>query len=206
MEDHRGTLSVRAGPMWSGKSTWLNGKLTLFADTGFSVLKITHSKDERPMVTNSDNAGSTHNSSYNSLSDKISTIKCSNLAAIDVAKYTIIGIDEGQFFPDLKDSVQRWVEALNKHVFVVGLDGDSFRNKFGQILDLVPIADEFVKLTAYCKLCQVNVAGTVQYHGNILSASKAPFTKRLASVNSTAQELIGGADSFDAVCRYHHHY
>ena len=42
---HRGTLNIRVGPMFSGKTTWLNGELTQLADKNFSVLKIIHSSD-----------------------------------------------------------------------------------------------------------------------------------------------------------------
>lgn len=199
---YRGTLSVRAGPMWSGKTTWLNSKLTLFADTGFKVLKITHSDDVRPTVATSDEAGSTHNSSYRSLSSRITVVRCSELKHVEISDFNIIGVDEGQFFGDLKDTVLRWVEYSNKNVFVVGLDGDSSRNKIGQILDLIPIADEFVKLSAYCKACQESIER--ESRGNILTGSKAPFTKRL--VNDTAQVLVGGSESYSAVCRFHHRY
>ena len=54
-------------------------------------------------------------------------------------KYNIIGIDEGQFFTDLIPMVKFW---LNDHdIYVVGLDGDFHMNKFGSILDLIPLAD-----------------------------------------------------------------
>src|SRR5579871_3003904 len=68
---HRGTLYIRVGPMFSGKTTWLNGELTQLADKGFSVLKISHSDDIRTNVINGDDCGSTHNSSYKFLSEKI---------------------------------------------------------------------------------------------------------------------------------------
>ena len=44
---HRGSLYLRVGPMFSGKSTWLNAELTQLADTGFKVLKIVHADDIR---------------------------------------------------------------------------------------------------------------------------------------------------------------
>ena len=130
---HRGTLYLRIGPMFSSKTTWLNGQLTELADTGFSVLKVTHSDDLRDDVETSDNSGSTHNSSYRSLSDKITCIRVSQLNNVDVSKFHAIGVDESQFFPDLLSVVNNWVENMGKHVRVVGLDGDSFKHKFGQL-------------------------------------------------------------------------
>jgi thymidine kinase len=190
---HRGTLYVRAGPMFSGKTTWLNGELTQLADTGFKVLKIQHGDDVRE-------CGPTHNTSFVKLSDKIDIITATELRGINVSDYNVVGIDEGQFFPDLKEIVEHWVETLGKHVRVSGLDGDSLKQRFGQMLDLVPMSDEFVKLSASCRPCLAELEKT-NFHGNIL-AIKAPFTKRLTA--STEQKEIGGADKYIPVCRYHH--
>lgn len=198
--EHRGTLYLRFGPMFSGKSTWLNGELTELSDTGFQVIKITHSDDIRDDVANCDDSGSTHNSSYVSLSAKIVRLRASQLSNIDVSQFHVIGIDESQFFPDLLEVVKDWVENLGKHVRVVGLDGDAFKNKFGQTLDLIPLSDEAIKLNARCFLC-LEELNRINFRGNIL-AIVGPFTKRLGS--STEQKEVGGADKYIPVCRYHH--
>jgi len=198
--EHRGTLYLRIGPMFSGKTTWLDGELTELVDTGFQVLKITHSDDVRTDVASCDDSGSTHNSSHRSLSDKISRMRASHLSNIDVSKYHVIGIDESQFFPDLLEVVENWVENLGKHVRVAGLDGDAFKRKFGQTLDLIPISDEVVKLNARCSIC-LDELRRIHFRGNIL-AIVGPFTKRLGT--STAQKDVGGADKYIPVCRFHH--
>ena len=82
---HRGTLYIRVGPMFSGKTTWLNGELTQLADKNFSVLKIIHSSDTRNDVSSNDYSGSTHNSSYKFLTPKITIIRDNNLSNIDVS-------------------------------------------------------------------------------------------------------------------------
>ena len=197
---HRGTLYLRIGPMFSSKTTWLNAQLTELADTGFSVLKITHSDDIREDVELCDNSGSTHNSSYKSLSDKISCIRASELKHIDVNKFHAIGVDESQFFPDLLQVVENWVENMGKHVRISGLDGDAFKRKFGQTLDLIPICDEVIKLHARCRLC-LNELKQLNFNGNILSIG-GPFTKRLGV--SKEQKVVGGSDVYIPVCRYHH--
>lgn len=195
-----GTLNIRVGSMYSGKSTWLNFELTEFADKGFSVLKIIHSSDNRTDVASNDNSGSTHNSTFKSLSPKIDVIKTETLSNIDIDKYHIIGIDEGQFFNDLYDSVYNWVENKNKHVRVVGLDGDFAKRKFGQILDLIPICNEIIKLPATCATCLEQLK-QCNFHGNIMSIT-GHYTKKLSS--STSQVEIGGSDLYIPVCRYHH--
>ena len=198
--EHRGTLYLRFGPMFSGKTTWLNGELTELADIGFKVLKITHSDDIREDVASCDDSGSTHNSSYTSLSKKIARMRASSLCDIDVTNYHVIGIDESQFFPDLFSVVEDWVENKGKHVRIVGLDGDAFKRKFGQILDLVPISDDAVKLNSRCEICLMELE-KLNFRGNILSIT-GPFTKRLGK--STQQKDVGGSDKYIPVCRFHH--
>lgn len=198
--EHRGTLYIRIGPMFSGKTTWLNGELTNLADKGFKVLKIIHSDDIRYDVAVSDNSGSTHNSSYRFLSDKITWVRASSLKNVDISHYHVIGIDESQFFPDLLEIVENWVEIKGKHVRVAGLDGDCFKRKFGQTLDLIPICDEIIKLKADCRLCLDELQRS-NFRGNILSVV-GPFTKRLGS--STSQKDVGGSDKYIPVCRFHH--
>ena len=48
---------------------------------------------------------------------------------------------------------ERLVEEFDCNVVVVGLDGDSNRQKFGEILDLIPYCDSCTKISAICKIC-----------------------------------------------------
>jgi thymidine kinase len=197
---HRGTLNIRVGPMYSGKSTWLNGELAELADKGLSSVKIRHSSDVRGDVHKSDAAGSTHNSGYNSLSSKVRVIIATKLRDIPLPREKVIGIDESQFFPDLLEVVTEWVEEKGKHVRVAGLDGDSDKRKFGQTLDLIPMCDEIIKLSASCRMC-LDELKAADFHGNILAIS-GPFTKCL--VPKQGQTLVGGSDLYVPACRYHH--
>lgn len=197
---HQGTLYLRIGPMFSGKTTWLNNELTHLADKGFSVLKVTHSEDVRYDVEVCDDSGSTHNSSFRALSTKIARVKTNLLSNVDIDKYHVIGVDESQFFTDLLTTINDWVHLKGKHVRVVGLDGDAFKCKFGQTLDLIPICDEVMKLNASCKECLDDLA-KADFRGNILSIV-GPFTKRLG--HSMDQKVIGGKMEYIPVCRYHH--
>jgi thymidine kinase len=80
------------------------------------------------------------------------------------------------------------VEGQGKHVLVFGLDGDSERRPFGQVLDLIPLADKYAKLQAECRLCGDGTA--------------ALFTKRFS--DATEQVSVGGQESYKAVCRKHY--
>jgi thymidine kinase len=198
---HRGTLCIRLGPMVSGKTSWLNAELTEKSIRGMAVIKIIHSCDDRDDVASNGYFGSTHNPEFKGFPARIKCVRASNLKDVDIKDYDIIGIDEAQFFPDLYEIVKDWVENKRKHIKVSGLDGDSFKHKFGQTLDLIPLSDECVKLKAKCKLCLDHIKSIgLGAFDNLIS--DAPFTKRL--VQSTDQVLIGGTSMYIPVCGYHH--
>ena len=72
-------------------------------------------------------------------------------------KYIII--EEAQFFNDLYQFVIHQIDILEKNIIVVGLDGDSNRQNFGEIHKLLPICDEIIKLKAYCSICKNGTLG-----------------------------------------------
>lgn len=202
---HRGTLDLRFGPMRSAKTTWLNMELTHKADTMFRCLKIVHVDDKRKDVESSSQDGTTHNSTFKSISDKITVVHASTLAEVDVTEYHVIGVDEAQFYPDLVTTVLEWVRQ-GKHVRVVGLDGnfkmEKFGSEFGQILHLIPAADSAVKLSATCVKCLEELQAN-DYKGNIF-AIPGGFTRKIGG-DMTSEKDVGGSDKYVPVCRYHHH-
>jgi thymidine kinase len=105
----------------------------------------------------------------------------------------IVIIDEAQFFPDLFpfiDSQLKIEHQLNKIFIVAGLSGDSNLQPIGDILRLIPLADEIIKLHAYCIKCK---DGTI-----------ASFSKRKNCL-SNSQILIGNNDIYIPVCRFHYY-
>ena len=99
--------------------------------------------------------------------------------------YQYIIIEEAQFFNDLLLFVIDQVEIKNKNVIVVGLDGDSDRNNFGDIHKLLPLCDDIVKLKAYCSICK--------------NGKNAIFSKRLSEKKEKV--LVGSNEDYTAVCR-----
>ena len=99
----------------------------------------------------------------------------------------VIIINEGQFFNDLYETVSWLVNTEDKDVYVGGLDGDYKMEKFGSILDLIPLCNEIEKLNAVCTSCKGN----------------ASFTKRISN-DTVTQVLIGGSDIYIPVCRECH--
>jgi len=100
-----------------------------------------------------------------------------------VVNSDVILINEGQFFPDLKEFVEILLKN-NKQVYVCGLDGDFERNKFGQILDIIPLCDKINKLTSLCALCK--------------NGTKGIFSARLTTEK---EQMVVGADNYIPVCR-----
>ena len=95
----------------------------------------------------------------------------------------VILINEGQFFSDLSEFVECMLTE-NKKIYVCGLDGDFKRNKFGQILDLIPLCDKVTKLTSLCSLCKNGIPGI--------------FSKRLTQEK---EQTVVGSDIYIPVCR-----
>lgn len=174
MDRDKGQIQVIFGPMFSGKTTELMRRLRRYQMATHQCLVVKYAKDDRY-----DSTGIvTHDKQ---VIPAVSTVRLDYLK--DTAKgYSIIGIDEGQFFPD---TVQFSEDMANqgKTVIVAALDGTFQREGFGDILQLVPLAESVVKLNAVCMLC---------YH-------EAHYTKRISA--ETAVEVIGGSDKYIAACR-----
>jgi thymidine kinase len=170
-------LNLIIGCMFSGKTTELLRIANRLKSVGQQVLLINYHEDIRYSTVDV----KTHDN-YNS---SIKSHFIESLNEIDYTDYSVICINEAQFFCGLRDFC---IRALgdNKKLYISGLDGDYKQEKFGEILDLVPLADKITKLHAFCKLCG--------------DCTPAYFTRRLTK--STTQKLIG-TDEYIPVCRKH---
>ena len=97
----------------------------------------------------------------------------------------VIAIDEAQFIPDLVPFCTDAADMHRKKIIVAGLDGDFKRNRFGAVLDLLPLCDSVTKLAGVCGECV---------------GRPALFSMRIA-VDKNTQELVGGSDLYKPVCR-----
>lgn len=174
-------LDIIIGPMFAGKSTELIKrirKLNVLNKKYISVKPIIDKRYSEKQIVSHNNDRITC-SCFDSINDFISNIDINNIDTVF--------IEEGQFFPDLKNGVIRLVEEYDCNVVIVGLDGDSNRNKFGQILDLIPYCDTCTKISALCKKCN--------------DGTPAIFSHR--NSNSKNQIEVGVAD-YDSLCRKHY--
>jgi len=176
--------------MFSGKTTELHRRLRRLKVIDSGVLVINHQADTRygeaTQVLTHDNQ------ILSSQEPKTTMVAVKELNTLlntkGYIKSTHILINEAQFFPDLFDFCRKAVDQDEKILVVFGLDGDYQRKPFGEIIKLVPLADKVSKITALCKFCRDGTPGI--------------FTKRI--VKNTSQVLIGGEDSYVAVCRKHY--
>lgn len=183
-------LELIIGPMFAGKSSAILQRIRRAKVIGRNVFIITSVLDTRYDVSGA--SVKTHDQEgvmatglgINDLKDIL------KLAAFQRCD-TII-IEEAQFFNGLYDMVKLMVEVYKKDVIVVGLDGDSDRKPFGEILQLIPLADSVVKLAALCKRCSDGTEGM--------------FTSLKKSVHSSkeSQICVGGDELYEALCRKHY--
>jgi thymidine kinase len=176
-------LDIIIGPMFAGKSCELIRRIRLLKVLKKEYLVIKPKIDNR--YENHSNMIISHNydKEYCIVLNKMDEIYFINLNNINT-----IFIDEAQFFDDLVDVVKELVEIYKINVVVTGLDGDSNRNKFGHILDLIPLCNSCTKINASCIMC--------------LDGTPAPFSFRKVQDNN--QILIGAADSYMSLCRKHY--
>lgn len=177
------SLDIIIGPMFAGKSTELIKrirKLNVLDKKYISIKPIIDNRYAEDKIV-SHNNDRINCYCFDTIEDFI------NNNNYNVNTLNTVFIEEGQFFPDLKEGVLRLIEDFDCNVVIVGLDGDSNRNKFGQILDLIPYCDSCTKITALCKRCN--------------DGTPAIFSHRN---NSNTNQIEVGAAVYEALCRKHY--
>ena len=177
-----GHLTLLIGCMFAQKTTELIRRIRRYKAIGYNVLVVNYSGDVR--------YGTNKIISHDTDSNDAICVKTLEEVAKQVTSgsYQVLIIDEGQFYSDLYEKVKGWADALPIHIVVTGLDGDSDRNPFGDILKLIPLAEEVERLSALCSVCK---DGTL-----------AHFSKAL--IHKAEQTAIGGANCDVPVCRKHY--
>lgn len=169
-----GHLKLLIGCMFSQKTTELINCARIHKSLGLSVLIINHISDTRY----GNMCLATHNN------DKETSISVECLQHANIQDYQVIIIDEGQFFDDLIKYVTLWADTLDVKIIVAGLSGNSNREPIGDVLRLVPHADEIIHLKAKCLFCH----------------DQAIYSKFIGCGNPT----IGSSESYAPTCRMHY--
>ena len=179
-----GYISLVIGCMFAQKTTELLRRVRRYKSIGYKVLIVNYIGDTR--------YGKECIASHDK---EVEQAVCfEKLEAIDdlvrSGQYNVIAIDEGQFFTDLYKHVTKWADELPVHIVISGLDGTSERTPFGDMLRLIPHAEEVERLSAFCAVCR---DGTVAIYSKYFGASPK-------DENGVA---IGGMETYKPVCRKH---
>ena len=175
-----GKIELILGPMFSGKSTRLIEIIRKYTYKAKKTIMIKYFADQR----------------YSDKSEvvthdliKYDSIDCKNLRdSFNIIKnYDVIGIDEGQFFPDLVEVCEE-LTLMKKTVIISALNGDFRMEPFPVISKIISKADKIKLLKAYCFNCHKD----------------AKFSLRIVQSNETV--LIGAGEAYKPACRECHKY
>ncbi len=173
--ERRGWIEVICGSMFSGKTEELIRRL--------KRVEIAHLKAEifKPSFdTRYDDQKIVSHDENKILSTPIDNSQTILLLAQDV---DVVGIDEAQFFDDEIAHVCETLALKGMRVIIAGLDMDYQGKPFGQMPNLLAIADYITKLHAICVVC-----------GNIANVS-------YRKINTCGQVLLGEKDIYEPRCR-----
>jgi thymidine kinase len=176
------SLDIVLGPMFSGKSSYVLSVVSRHNAIGTPVMVIKHRSDVRYAYSETDVV--THDQRH-AVCSSVENLNNRTLRE-RVRDHRVIIVDEAQFFHGLVAFVKWAVDEQGKQVYLMGLDGDSNRDPFGEILQCIPLADRVEKLTAFCHRCA--------------NGTPAIFTHRTQGP-ADQQVIVGGPDMYSAVCR-----
>ncbi len=173
--EKRGWIEVICGSMFSGKTEELIRRLkrVKIANLKVEIFKpaIDIRYDETKVVSHDSNAIQ---------STPIDNSQTILLLTQDV---DVVGIDEAQFFDAEIVDVCQTLAAKGIRVIVAGLDMDYMGKPFGQMPNLLAVADYITKLHAICVQC-----------GNIANIS-------YRKTEQSGQVLLGEKDTYEPRCR-----
>ena len=173
--ERRGWIEVICGSMFSGKTEELIRRLKRveIANLKAEIFKpsVDVRYDEVKIVSHDENKVP---------STPVNNSQTILMLAQDV---DVVGIDEAQFFDDQITTVCEKLALKGTRVIVAGLDMDYQGNPFGQMPNLLAIADYITKLHAICMKC-----------GNIANVS-------YRKVSGGGQVLLGEKDIYEPRCR-----
>jgi thymidine kinase len=181
-KNNSGYLELFIGPMFSGKTSEILKIYKKCIFLSISVVVINHNIDTRYSSTTE---LSTHDNQMIPCTSTTNLLDIWELWKNEKTEniYDVVLINEGQFFDDLCPFVNNLLN-YKKKIYVCGLDGDHKRNKFGQILELIPLCDKITKLTSYCNFCKDGTTGI--------------FSLRLTDEK---EQVVVGSSNYVSVCR-----
>ena len=146
-ELEEGKIELIIGPMFSGKSTRLIGLIRKYTYKAKKTIMIkffavNRYTDKSEVVT------------HDLL--KYDSIDCKNLRdhLEQIKSYDVIGIDEGQFFPDLVEVCEE-LALMKKTIIVAALNGDFRMEPFPVVAKLISIIGAGEAYKPACRECHI---------------------------------------------------
>lgn len=187
-DGNSGFITVITGPMFSEKSGELIKRCEKMQKYGRKVVKAYKPKKDNRFSEDEIISRMGYRLPATNIPEEI-TADVIEQILIETESADVIAFDEAQFF---SKNIMKLVNELayrNKHVLIDGLNMDYRGKEFGFIGGLMAMADEVVKLTAYCATC-----------GN----SMGTHTQRLVNGNPAKIGpivLIGDSEKYEPRCR-----
>ena len=180
------SLTFIIGPMFSGKTTALCEYIDRVLYTDQKCVMFKYIKDNR---YSEEEVICTHKKIYKiEHPEKLKIFAVDKLSDIDIPDdIRHIGIDEGQFYPDLYKVVKEWIYK-RKHIYIAALNGDFMNKPFKPISDTLAFATNIIFLKAICMFCKSNDGKPIN----------AAYTVRTTQEKKI--ELIGSNDIYKASC------
>ncbi|MFZ4056722.1 MAG: thymidine kinase [Ferruginibacter sp.] len=177
--ERRGWIEVVCGSMFSGKTEELIRRLKRVKIANLNAEIFKPAIDVRYDLVNI--------VSHDTNSIMSTPVESSQTILLLAQDADVVGIDEAQFFDAEITNVCEQLALKGKRVIVAGLDMDYMGKPFGQMPNLLAIADYITKLHAICVKC-----------GNIANIS-------YRKTEATGQVLLGEKETYEPRCRNCYH-
>jgi thymidine kinase len=185
MKHHTGSIEVICGSMFSGKTEELIRRVRR------AIIAKQHVQVFKPSLD--DRYGIESVTSHNGQKVEAEPVPTSkDIYELLQKETTVVAIDEAQFFDANVSEVAEMLAGRGIRVIVAGLDTDFRGEPFGQMPNLMCMAESVTKLRAICVVC----------------GEYASFTQRLVNGKPAHYDdpiiLVGAQESYEARCREHH--
>lgn len=186
--DSPGRIELISGPMFSGKTREMVARVEMAAFAKVDVLVVRFADDLRyggdSVATHS--GARLRDSPATAARGALRVAAARELGALELAPgERVVGVDEGQFYPDLAVVAARWA-LEGRRVVVAALDGDAAGRPFDSVSALYPHCDTVEKRHGVCASC----------------GRPSVYSVRTAGYDSGPNAVaVGGAESYAATCR-----
>lgn len=155
--------------MFSGKSTYILQKIERSIYGKQKVCLVRPKKDTRGYFSHSGNEPDDKIVEFNKKGklDIIEALSVDELDLVALLKYDVIMVDEFFMIKNCKELAKFFIKEFDssKMLYFAGLIATSENELFKEAKELLPYADDIVKLNGVCMLCGSQMGGYSMYKG-----------------------------------------